>query len=184
MAKAPAAQGTVGKLGPAPEVVGHDINTLARLARCDVRTITQLTAAGIVVRIARGKYRVLESMGNMIVYYRERAAGRQGSDGTDPVKSNAAFKDSQRALNELKLRQLQGQVIDMSEVEQAWGALVQSTKQLILGLPARIRFDLPRLTGEDQEIIERTVRDALEEVSITGTVKLPPQKQAPDAAAG
>jgi len=154
------------------------VNTLARIARSDVRTISKLASAGIVVKAGRGKYRVLESLGNMIVYYRERAAGREAVDGSvDVVKSSAGLKDSQRRLNELRIAQVEGALINMEEIEEAWSAVVNSTKQLILGMPARIRFDLPHLTGKDQEIIDRTVRDMLEETALTGAPRMPPLRR-------
>jgi phage terminase Nu1 subunit (DNA packaging protein) len=151
-----------------------DARTLARICRLDVRTILKLAEQGIVVRVARGLFAQWKSVGNVIEHYRERAAGRESRDGSvDIVKSNAALRDSQRRLTDIKIAQLEGELISLPEVRDAWAEIALAVRQLFLSLPARARFDLPHLTGEDQKALERLVHEMLTEVATEGRVRLP-----------
>lgn len=153
---------------------GNPIADLVKLTGRDAYQVNKWANTGQVVRVKRGTYDIPESIKKIIATLGEQAAGRMGQDGsTDAVRANAQFKDSQRKLNELKAAQIEGRMIAIEDVEEAWGALVTSTQELILTIPGRIRFDLPHLTGADQQVIDRTVRDMLEETAIEGAPRIP-----------
>jgi phage terminase Nu1 subunit (DNA packaging protein) len=152
-----------------------DAPALARICRLDVRTILKLADQGIVVRVARGRFAQWKSVGNLIEHYRSRAAGRESSDRrVDIVRANAALRHSQRRLNEIKIEQLEGRLISLPEVEAAWIELAISSRNLFMSLPARARFNLPHLTAEDQDCLDRLVREMLTEVAFQGHMQLPP----------
>jgi phage terminase Nu1 subunit (DNA packaging protein) len=156
------------------EDVSVDAPTLARICRLDVRTILKLAEQEIVVRVARGRYAQWASVGNLIEHYREQAAGRIGRDETvDAMRANCELKNSQRRLNELRIAKIEGELISLPEVEAAWAEIALATRQLFMALPARARFDLPHLTGADQKVLERLVREMLTEVATEGRVRLP-----------
>jgi phage terminase Nu1 subunit (DNA packaging protein) len=136
--------------------------TLARVCRLHVSTILKLAEEGIVVRIARGRYAQWASIGNLIEHYREQAAGRIGRDeNIDAVHANCELKNSQRRLNELRIAKMEGELISLPDVKAAWLVIV----------PARARFDLPHLTGEDQKALDRLAREMLTEVATEGRVR-------------
>jgi phage terminase Nu1 subunit (DNA packaging protein) len=125
-----------------------------------VRTVLKLAEKGIVVRLARGRFAQEQSVANIIEHYRNRASGREAQDGTvDIVKANAALRDSQRRLNEIKIAQLEGNLISMPEVQAAWDDIALGVKQLFLAFPSRARFDLPHMSGADQKVLDRLARD-------------------------
>lgn len=151
-----------------------DAKTLARICRLDVRTVLKLAEHGTVVRVARGRFALEQSLGNVIEHYRNRAAGREAQDGSvDIVKANAALRETQRRLNEIKIEQLEGELISLPEVQAVWEALALSTRQLFMSFPTRARFNLPHLTGADQQVLENLAHDMLTEVAFQGEVKLP-----------
>ena len=154
-----------------------DGTMLARICRLDVRTILKLAEQGIVLRVARGRFAQWESIGNIIEHYRDRASGRESKDGTvDVVKANAALRDSQRRLTDLKIAQLDGTLISLPEVRAAWAEVALHVKQMFLSLPARARFLLSHLSGRDQEVLDRLVRDMLDEVAFKADEpRLPPK---------
>jgi phage terminase Nu1 subunit (DNA packaging protein) len=169
MAKSPKAS-TV----PSNPLEGVDAGTLGRvLGGLDLRQVHRYADAGVIIRLSRGRYALFESIAGYCKHLREQAAGRTSADGTvDAMKANAEFKQSQRRLNDIKIQALEGKLIGIDEIEEVWGLLVQKDKQLFLSAAGRIRFDVPHLTGEDQEIIERTLRGMLEEVALTGEPRL------------
>jgi phage terminase Nu1 subunit (DNA packaging protein) len=153
---------------------GNDLATMVLITGKDAQQLSRLASAGAVVRISRGRYDVVQSVRGIIRHYAERAAGREAKDGSvDAVKANALFKDSLRKLNELMAAEIEGRVISLEDVEEAWGALVETTRDLILSLPGRIRFDIPHLTGADQDVMNRVVCEVLEENAIQGAPRLP-----------
>jgi phage terminase Nu1 subunit (DNA packaging protein) len=155
---------------------------LARICRVNVRTVLKLAEEGIVVRVARGRFAQWKSLGNLVEHYRSRAAGRESLDGAvDIVRANAALRDSQRRLTDIKIAQLEKTLISLDDVKAAWDEVALGVKQLFLSLPARARFDLPHLTGSDQKVLERLVRDMLSELATEGEVLLPGGEKAAGA---
>ena len=152
-----------------------DAPTLARLCRLDVRTVLKHAENGIVVRVSRGRFALEPSLGNLIEHYRKRAAGREARDGkVDVVKANAALRDSQRRLNEIKIAKLEGRLISLPEVEDAWAEVALQVRQLFMAFPSRARFDLPHLTGADQKVLDRLAREMLTELAGVDDPNSPP----------
>ena len=121
-----------------------DAPTLARVLGCDERTVHMLARKGLCVRAGRNRYELFESIGNVVDHYRRQAAGHTSADGkADAMKSNAALKDAQRRLLDLKYEELRGELISIPEIEMLWGDLVQATRHLFMSLPARARAAMP-----------------------------------------
>jgi phage terminase Nu1 subunit (DNA packaging protein) len=83
----------------------------------------------------------------------------------DAARANAELKDAQRRLTEIKIKQLDGELISLPEIRAAWAEIALNVKQMFLSLPARARFRITHLTGEDQNILDEIVRDMLDEVA-------------------
>jgi len=145
---------------------------LAKICRCHIRTIYRYRESGIIDGDAAGKFALWKSIGQIMEHHRKAASGLE-SDGVSAAKANAAFKDSQRKLNEMKLAQIEGSLIPIADVEEMWGGMVTSVRQLFMALPGRAVADLPHLVGPDQQILRNLVRDMLHEVAISGKPKLP-----------
>jgi phage terminase Nu1 subunit (DNA packaging protein) len=147
-----------------------DAEMVARWLNCSTRQVRQYAEEGLVVRTGPGRFDLERSVGNVVLYLRELASSRRGSDGADAVKASAALKDAQRKLAE---QQLDGQLMSLSEAEAVWSGLVRSGRTLVQSLPARARFVLPHLTDADQATLEKLVDDMLREIALKGSVPLP-----------
>jgi phage terminase Nu1 subunit (DNA packaging protein) len=151
-----------------------DAPTLARVLGCDVRTMHLLARKGLCVRVGRNRYELFQSIGNVVEHYRRQAAGHTSADGkADAMKSNAALKDAQRRLLDFKYEQLNGQLLSIAEIEALWGDLVDATRVLFMLFPARARGDLPHLTNDDLNTLERLSLSMLREVAVKGRPPLP-----------
>jgi phage terminase Nu1 subunit (DNA packaging protein) len=153
---------------------------LGQILGVSQKTIERYASDGLAVRVGHGRYRLVQSVSNVVKRLREKAAGRLGHDeSTDVVRANARFKDAQTRLTEIKIRQLEGELISLPEVEAAWDEVAATIKQLILTFPARARADLPHLTGRDQKVLDGLARTMLTEVATEASVRLPPSTTSP-----
>ena len=89
------------------------------------------------------------------------------------MRANCELKNSQRRLNELRIAKMEGNLISIPEIDAAWTEIALSIRQLFMSLPARARFELPHLTGQDQEALDTLVREMLTEVATEGRVQIP-----------
>jgi phage terminase Nu1 subunit (DNA packaging protein) len=151
-----------------------DAKTLSEFLRLHPRQVLKLAEQGLVVRMSRGKFALIESVANVVSHYRERLAGHTSADGKiDAMKSNALLKEAQRRLVELKYQQLDGQLISLPDIEVLWSDLVRNSRMLFESFPVRARFELQHLSDADQLALERLVGVMLEEMAIKGEAPLP-----------
>ena len=146
---------------------------LSGLLDLDVRSIQQLAKEGVVVRSGvRGRYLLAPSVRNYVRHLREVAAGRQGSE-LNAVDENARLKIVQRKNYELKNAALEGALVSMDDVTEAWGIIVRATKAMVLSFPARCHEKLPHLKGDDVETIRKVAHKVLTETSRMLPVQAP-----------
>jgi phage terminase Nu1 subunit (DNA packaging protein) len=162
---------------------GVERTVLTRLFDCDVRTITSLAERQIIVKVARGRYALVESVRGYVRHLREQAAARGATrEGRDPIDSSIAHREAQTRLLQLKAAQVEGRLVSFDAVAEAWEALVLADRQLFLSFPSRARFVLPHLTSSDQAKLTQLAHDMLEEVSAKGAVKGIPSPEGDEAA--
>lgn len=151
---------------------GHEPGTvsapqLAAALDCTTRTIEKYAEQNIVVKVARGRYHFLQSIKNVVAHLRKQAASQVSNDGKlDQVQENVRFKAAQRKMAEMRIEQMEGTLISVAEVEEAWSALVTANRQLVLSIPGRCRMELPDLTGHEQTIIQDICRQVLTETAL------------------
>ena len=139
----------------------------AALGGVSRKTIERYAAANVVVRVGHGRYLLLESIRRVARRLREQADERLGRDEqVDAARANVELKDAQRRLTQLKIEQLEEQLITIPEVQAAWDEIGLNIKQMFLSFPARVRSLLPHLDGSDQEVLEQLVREMLTEVPV------------------
>lgn len=148
---------------------------LARIMRCNIRTIERLSTVQVIKTVRPNRYLLWESIGNVIDHYRRSAAGR----GTaETAQATVELKQAQRRLTDLKYDQLRGELISMPDIEAVWADLVRSAKWLFLTLPERARFALPHLGTDDLGTLERVCQEMLKELTMR---EAPPMPKAPKA---
>ena len=134
---------------------------MAALFGISTRTVTDLAASGIFVRVGRGRYDVQASVRNSYHHLREVAAGR-GEKATDPLheqKVRLAKLQADRAEREAEVEA--GNLITADEAEREWGGMCALFMRTMMGLPTAIAGVIPHLTRHETTVIEDVVREAL-----------------------
>jgi phage terminase Nu1 subunit (DNA packaging protein) len=156
-------------------VEGITRQSLAGLLDLDVRSIQELARSGIVVGSGvRGRYLLAPSVRNYVRHLREIAAGRQGNE-LNAVDENARLKIVQRKNYELKNAALEGALVPMNDIIEAWGMIVRAIKATVLSFPARCHEKLPHLKSDDVETIRKVANKVLTETSkmLPGAAPMP-----------
>jgi phage terminase Nu1 subunit (DNA packaging protein) len=141
------------------------IGEMAALLDCTLRTVSNLAARGVVIRIRHGRYNAPQSITNYVRHLRELAAAR-GSDDAAAVKANADFKDARTRLLEARLKREAAELIDRDELIAGWRVIKAGTERMINGLPAKIGAAVPALTETDQRTIRQLVSDNLTDLAL------------------
>jgi hypothetical protein len=90
---------------------------------------------------------------------------RAADASTDRTLSEWTVR-KERALAELRELDLQirrGELIRVSDFNGFWGSLVVANRNMYLGTPRQIAFEVPTLTATDRSTIERICRQNLED---------------------
>lgn len=139
---------------------------LAQLFDCDEKTIRNLAARGIVVKKGRGEYIVAQSIRNYVRHLRDVAAGRGGEEKQlGLTEQRARFAKEQADHAALKNATLRGDLVPAIEVERRWASILSFIRAKMLAIPSDLTLSLPHLTRHDTDVIDRSIRDALEEAS-------------------
>jgi phage terminase Nu1 subunit (DNA packaging protein) len=137
---------------------------MAALWSCDDRTVQRMAQKGIAVKVGRGAYDLAASTKKYILHLREQAAGRAGTNpDVDPVAANVRLKTAQAEFTELRTKKEQAELISVEEVKSTWAGIMRTVKQFVLSLPNQIAFEVPTLTAHDRAVINRIIRDGLED---------------------
>lgn len=156
-------------------VAGASRQQMAEILACSLREVHYLAEQGLLVRSeVRGRYLLLPSVQNVIKHLRERAAGRESKDGKiDVVTANAALRESQKRLVDLRIAEKEGKLLDIDEVERVWGEYTVQLRQLVLSIPGQVASRIPGLTPTDHKIVNEIVLDTLAEAVIGTHDKAP-----------
>jgi phage terminase Nu1 subunit (DNA packaging protein) len=147
--------------------------SLAALLDLDISSIIELAHNGTLVGSGvRGRYLLAPSVRNYVRHLREIAAGRQGKE-LNAVDENARLKIVQRKNYELKNAALDGSLVPMEDITEAWGVIVRAIKAMVLSFPARCHEKLPHLKSDDIETIRKVAHKVLTETSRMLPVKAP-----------
>jgi terminase small subunit / prophage DNA-packing protein len=140
---------------------------LAQLFGCTDRAVRLLVDRGAVVRVSRGRYRLVESVRRTIEHYREVAAGRGGAEGMlDLSTERARLAKAQTEQVELKNAASRGELAPLADYREAWTGILRGVRQFVLSLPGRIAFEVSVLTAGDRVVIERICNDGLADASL------------------
>jgi hypothetical protein len=134
------------------------------------RRIQQLAAEGVMVRVGRGQYDLLESVRNYITFLDERTRGPGGSNVENLEDWGGARTRrmvAQAEMSELEAAEKAGSLLPVEMVTAAWNRMVESARARFLNLPSVLA---PVVTseqdyGRNRAIITEAVHDALNEVA-------------------
>lgn len=137
---------------------------------CDLFGITpgMLTTLGkrdIVVRLGHDAYDLEESTRRYIASLRETASGRGGEEQVLNLTSERARLAREQAdAQALKNAVLRGEYVPASDVERAWSDTLRALRSRLLAVPSRLRQSMQHLTTSDVTMIDRELRNALQEL--------------------
>lgn len=127
-------------------------------------TIRKLAAKDVVVRVARGRFALRESLKRYAESLRETAAGRGGDDDQAiQARENALLARSRREAQDLKNEQTRGELVSVSEVRTTWASEWLAIRNTLLSVPGRVSTRLPHLTRHDLNEIDHAIRKVLSE---------------------
>lgn len=101
---------------------------------------------------------------------RQAAAAREpGESLVSPlVEASARERSAKAKLAELDYARKAGELVPAAEVEARWLEMITRSRTKLLGLPSKAKQSLPHLTAADLKILDRIVREALEELAGEG----------------
>lgn len=136
-----------------------EIGAFLGLATSSVRTKTR---DGILVRSARGRFDVSESLRRYLDQLRSQAA-RAGRPVADDLKEEKLrLATAQADSIELKNAVSRGEMVKASDVEREWVGILRDVRSTLLAVPSRVGAKLPHLTPHDVAELGTEIQSALE----------------------
>ncbi len=148
-----------------------EVGTLAKLFNLTSVRIHQLVSDGVVIRVARGKYDLWQSIRNYIKFLQERKvnqwSGSKESDTPGDYEAHRARLTKAKAdIAELDAELKKGTAHDAESVAAVWADMIGNAKQKLLEIPASIAKVLEGMTVQErQEAIRKAIHKALSELA-------------------
>lgn len=130
--------------------------TLEKIIGVKDRRIRQLAEEGTVVRAAKGRYKLLDSVMNYILTLKvaAEAAGAESQEGElDLEEEKALHERVKRHISELKLQTMKGELHKSGDVERVMADMLASVRTKLLAMPAKLA---PMLVGRSDAGYIRT----------------------------
>lgn len=139
--------------------------TLEKILQVSDRRIRQLAEENIIVRVSKGRYRLMESISNYILTLKVsmEAGNSQSVDGELNLDEEKAIHERvKRHISELKLKTMQGELHKSEDVERVMTDMLISIKSKLLSMPSKLA---PMLVARnDIDFIKRTISAEVLEV--------------------
>lgn len=136
-----------------------------RITTLPHRTFARLEAEGVIVPKTRGgpgKASVYDLATIVPAYITHLKA--QSARQTEQA-ARARREQSQAELNELKLAERTGELIDASKAERSWAEHITEARNTLLGVSTYLRTRFPHIPREVFAAVDARIREALEGLS-------------------
>jgi phage terminase Nu1 subunit (DNA packaging protein) len=133
---------------------------LADWLNISLKAIAGHAAAGVVVRVGRGRYKLKESVKKYCEHSRASASGRGSATSSERTRLLKAQAD----LVETKSKAARGELVEASAVAEEWSGVLRFVRAGMLAVPSRAASRLPHLSAHDISEIDLEVRSVLTEV--------------------
>lgn len=129
------------------------------------RRIRQMAEEGIIVRVAKGRYNLVESVKNYILSLKLAvdSAGSDNPDGELNIEEEKALHERvKRHISELKLQTMKGELHKAEDVRRVMTDMLSSFKTRLMNVPAKVApvledrdagYIKDRLTAEVTEVL-------------------------------
>ena len=147
---------------------------LAKLLDITERRVRQLSAEGIIPKVARGRYEMVGAVRGYIRYLRDLTL--KGEVGpADYGVERARLVKARADLAEMEASQMRGDLLPAPDVTVAWTEIVALMRARLLVLPDKIAPVVYETTSLNQtrDVIKKAVYDILTEIAATDVEILP-----------
>ena len=139
--------------------------TLEKILQLSDRRIRQLAEENIIIRAAKGRYKLMENISNYILTLKVsmEAGNSQISDGEIDLEEEKAMHERvKRQISELKLLTMQGELHKSEDVERVMTDMLVSIKTKLLSMPAKLAPIL--VSRSDIDFVKRTINSEVFEI--------------------
>lgn len=130
------------------------------------RRVRQMAEEGILERVAKGRYNLVDSLKNYILALKVAAAGAGVDDPDTDIdidKEKALHERVKRHISELKLRTMRGELHESADVERVMSDMLAAFRTRILAIPSKTA---PVLEDRDASYIkDRLLAECTEALS-------------------
>jgi phage terminase Nu1 subunit (DNA packaging protein) len=127
------------------------------------RAVRGYASKGLAVRAKRGRYLLGQSVRRIHHHVAEEAAGRSGSE---LASARSKLADVQREQVELKNAALRGEMVSKADMVDTGKAVLRGVRGMMLAWPSKAAFELAVLGPAERAVLERLVRDDLEDAAL------------------
>lgn len=128
--------------------------------------LTDLHKRGLAVKLGHDAYDLAATVQAYTGHLRGVAGGRGGEDHVNTLTSERARLAREQAdAQALKNAERRGELLQAAEVSRVWGDTLRGLRARLLALPSRLRADLPHLSASDVALIDREMRNTLQELA-------------------
>lgn len=143
--------------------------TLEKVIGVSDRRIRQLAEEGIIVRAAKGRYRLMDSIMNYILSLKVEmeASETAALDGEIDLEAEKAIHERvKRQISELKLQTMKGDLHKSEDVERVMTDMLVAVRTKLLSMPAKLAPRLACRTDADyiRKAVNQEVLEALNEL--------------------
>lgn len=132
------------------------------------RRVRQMAEEGIIIRAAKGRYNLVESLKNYILSLKLAAEGAtmDGPDGEINLDEEKGLHERvKRHISELKLQTMKGELHKAEDVERVMSDMLAAFKTRIMNIPSKVAPMLEdRDAGYIKERLTNEVTEALNEL--------------------
>lgn len=131
------------------------------------RAISDYARKGIITRSAPGKFMLRESVRAVTAHLRDAASARGGSSAGLTAQRERIAREQADKL-EMQNAAARRELLPAKQVADEWASILRLVRSRMLATPSRIQQQLGHLSAHDLDVIDRELRDALEELANNG----------------
>lgn len=131
------------------------------------RAVADYAHRGIITRSGRAIFPLKESIRAVCHHFREAASARGATSGGLTAQRERIAKGQADKL-EMQNAATRREMLPAKLVADEWASILRLVRSRMLAAPSRIQQQLGHLSVHDLDIIDREIRDALEEAANNG----------------
>lgn len=129
--------------------------------------VHRLAREGVIPRTDDKRF---DLRGAILAYAAHLREGQRGRLAANPDLNAEKLRLARANAEKIELANAKTRalLVPVAEVESAWASVLRDVRAAMLAIPARVQQRVGHLTAHDVQMIDREVRDALEEASHEG----------------